>query len=322
MRAIVQREYGGPGTWELAEVPVPAPGSGEVLVRVAAAGLDAGTWHLMTGEPRIARLGIGLRRPRWATPGRDVAGVVEAVGPGVIRYRPGDRVFGTANGSFAEYAVVPVRRLAWSPAGASDIEVAAVPVSGITALNAVRSARVTAGQRVLVIGASGGVGTYAVQLATAYGAEVTAVCSGAKADLVRSLGATRVIDYAVEEIDAAGGAYDAVLDIAGDRPLRLLRSVLAPRGTLVLVGSEGVGFLGGLERTLFALMLSPFTRQRLTGLVASEKAEHLETLAGHLERGEVRPVVDSTYPLEEAPAAMEAFLSRKVAGKVVVTVGG
>ncbi len=211
MRAVVQTRYGGTDRLRIEERPDPAPGAREVLVRVQAAGIDRGTWHLMTGRPYAARVVGGLRRPRVPVAGRDVAGVVEAVGAEVIGAAVGDEVIGTAAGSFAELAVVPESRLAAKPATVSFAEAAVLPVSGVTALQALRDAgRLRAGQRVLVIGASGGVGTFAVQLAVALGGEVAAVASRHKADLVRSLGASEVIDYASEEVDARGPRYDLV----------------------------------------------------------------------------------------------------------------
>lgn len=322
MKAVVQDEYGGPEQWRLGEVPDPRPGKGEVLVEVYAAGLDRGTWHLMTGLPLVARLALGVRRPRTPVPGRDVAGVVTACGPGVEGFAVGDEVIGTASGSLAELAVVPVKRLARKAPSLSFAEAAALPVSGLTALGAVRDAgRVGAGQRVLVTGASGGVGTYAVQLAVAHGAEVTGMCSARKADLVRSLGASRVLDYATEEVDAAPASYDVVIDLAGNRSLALLRSVLVERGTLVVAGGEGGGrWLGGTERQLGAVLLSPWVRHRLTGLVASEKGTDMEVLNGYVAAGTFRPVVDRTYPLEESARAMTDLADGQIAGKVVVTV--
>jgi NADPH:quinone reductase-like Zn-dependent oxidoreductase len=322
MRAVRQQHYGGTEQLELVEVDPPVPGKGEVLVRVAAAGVDRGTWHVMTGRPLVARLGLGLRRPRYPVPGRDVAGVVEAVGPGVTSVAVGDEVIGTADGSFAELAVVPERRLTRKPPALSFVEAAVLPVSGLTALNAVHdTAQVRAGQQVLVTGASGGVGTYVVQLAAARGAQVTAVCSGAKADLVRELGATDVIDYTCEDVDRDGRRYDVIIDIAGNRPLSQLRRSLAHDGTLVVVGGEGGGrWLGGLQRQLGAVLLSPFVKQRLTAVVSKEKGDDMARLAALVEQGQLRPVVDRTFPLAEAPAAIDYLDSGATRGKVAVTV--
>ncbi|MBD8870335.1 NAD(P)-dependent alcohol dehydrogenase [Nocardioides donggukensis] len=320
MRAIVQERYGDVDTLELREVDPPVPGPDQVLVRVRAAGVDRGTWHLMTGLPLVARLGLGLRRPKWPTPGRDLAGVVDAVGEGVTRFAIGDEVFGTAGGSFADLAVAPEKRLALKPAALSFEEAAAVPVSAMTALQGLRRVgRVRAGQSVLVTGASGGVGSYAVQLAKAFGAEVTGEASGAKLDLVRSLGADHVIDYTTEELGADGRRYDLVLDIAGQRPLRRMRRLVTPRGTLVIVGGEnGERWLGGIHRQLGALLLSPFVRQRLASFVSSENAADLETLADLAEQGAFRPALDQTFPLEAAAKAISHLASGHARGKIVV----
>jgi NADPH:quinone reductase-like Zn-dependent oxidoreductase len=320
MRAIVQDRYGGTDQLRLEDLPSPVPGRDEVLVRVGAAGVDRGTWHVMAGMPLIARVALGVRRPRTRIPGRDVAGTVEAVGEGVTTYAPGDQVYGTAAGSFAELAVVPVKRLARSPSTVSVEEAAAVPVSGLTALQALRAARVEAGSRVLVIGASGGVGSYAVQLAADLGAHVTGVCGPAKADLVHSLGAERVVDHTTTDLLDLGERFEAVLDIAGHRPLRLLRRLLTERGALVIVGSEGGGrWLGGLERSIGAALLSPFVRQRLVMLVASENAEDLAELTEVIERGGMRPALERTFPLQRAAEAIDHVSAGRARGKVVVT---
>ncbi|MGZ4466871.1 MAG: NAD(P)-dependent alcohol dehydrogenase [Nocardioidaceae bacterium] len=322
VKAFVQDRYGGPDTLELREVPAPAPGRGEVLVRVRAVGIDRGTWHLMHGLPLLVRLGLGFRGPRQPTPGRALAGVVEAVGEGVTRFAVGDEVFGTASGSLAELVVASEGRLARKPGSLTFAEAAAVPISAQTALQGLRNiGRVEAGQAVLVIGASGGVGSYAVQLAKAFGAEVTAVCSTGKADLVRSLGADHVIDYTRSDIAEGGRRYDLVLDIAGSRHVAELRRVLTDRGTLVIVGGEGGGrVFGGLERQLGAAVLSPFVRHRLTMFVASENGADLETLTALVDRGAVRPAVDQVFSFESAADAIRRFESGQARGKVVVTV--
>ncbi|MGZ4484041.1 MAG: NAD(P)-dependent alcohol dehydrogenase [Nocardioidaceae bacterium] len=322
MKAFVQDRYGGPDTLELREVPAPAPGRGEVLVRVRAVGIDRGTWHLMHGLPLLVRLGLGFRGPRQPTPGRALAGVVEAVGEGVTRFAVGDEVFGTGSGSLAALVVSSEGRLARKPGSLTFAEAAAVPISAQTALQGLRNiGRVEAGQAVLVIGASGGVGSYAVQLAKAFGAEVTAVCSTGKADLVRSLGADHVIDYTRSDIAEGGRRYDLVLDIAGSRHVAELRRVLTDRGTLVIVGGEGGGrVFGGLERQLGAAVLSPFVRHRLTMFVASENGADLETLTALVDRGAVRPAVDQVFSFESAADAIRRFESGQARGKVVVTV--
>ena len=320
MRAITQHRYGGTDTLQLTEIETPTPGPHEVLVRVRAAGVDRGTWHLMAGRPYAVRLAFGLRRPKFPVAGRDVAGVVERVGADVTSFAIGDEVIGTADGSYADFAVVPVTRLARKPASLSFEEAATLPVSGATALQAVRRAGVEAGDRVLVIGASGGVGSYAVQVASARGAEVTGVASGTKADLVRSLGATRVIDHTREEIDSAGGRWDVIIDVAGLRPLSLLRRCLEPDGTLVIVGGEGGDrWLGGTHRQLAALALNPFTGRRLTALMSKETAADFAELADLADRGELRPVLERTYALGEAAKAIDHLVAGHVRGKVAVS---
>jgi NADPH:quinone reductase-like Zn-dependent oxidoreductase len=277
----------------------------------------------MAGLPYLVRIaGVGLRAPKNPVRGYDVAGRVEAVGANVTRFRPGDEVFGTCRGSFAEYASTRPERLALKPAGLSFEQAAAVPVSGYAALQAVRDrGAVEAGQQVLVIGAGGGVGTFAVQIAKAFGAEVTGVCSTAKTELVRSIGADRVIDYTREDFADGGRRYDVILDIAGNRSLSHLRRALAPAGTLVIVGGEGGGrWLGGIDRQLRALVLSPFVRQKLGTWVSTEREQDLETLRELLEAGKVTPVVDRTYPLSEAAEAIRYLRDGHARGKVVLTV--
>jgi NADPH:quinone reductase-like Zn-dependent oxidoreductase len=321
MRAMVQDRYGeAEDVLHPAEVETPTPREGEVLVRVGAAGVDRGVWHLVAGRPNLVRLGTGLRAPRQRTPGMDLAGRVVAIGPGVTRLRVGDDVLGVGVGTFAGYARAREDRLVLRPAGLGVVEAAVLPVSGCTALQAVRDhGRVRAGDRVLVIGASGGVGTFAVAIAAARGAEVTGVCSTGKVDLVRSLGAHHVVDRSVEEVTDSGERYDVVLDIGGGRPLGRLRRVLAPRGTLVIVGAETGGpWLGGLDRQLRAAALSPFVRQRLGTFVATTRTADLETLVGLVGSGAVRPAVDRTFPLADAPAALRYLLDGRAAGKVAL----
>ena len=320
MRAIHQHRYGGSEQLSLTEVPDPTPGPNDVVVRVRAAGVDRGTWHLMAGHPYAVRLAFGLRRPKHPVPGRDVSGVVVEVGSLVTTVAVGEEVIGTADGSFAELAVVPESRMARKPAGLSFEEAATLPVSGLTALQAVRdAARIGPGDRVLVIGASGGVGSYAVQIAKAYGAEVTGVASGPKADLVLALGATRVIDYTREDLDD-GTRYDAVLDIAGLRPIRQLRRLLTETGTLVIVGGEGGDrWLGGTHRQLAALALSRFVSQRLTALLSKEKGDDLDVLGRMVDDGAVRPALERTYALHEAAKAIDHVASGHARGKVALT---
>lgn len=327
MKAIVQDVYGSADVLELRDIDRPSIGEDEVLVQVRAAGVDPGVWHLMTGEPYLVRaMGFGLRRPKVSVRGRDVAGVVEAVGARVTRFRPGDEVYGTTeSGSFAEYTAAPQKRLATKPANISFEQAAVTPISGVTALQGVRDrGRVQPGQRVMIIGAAGGVGSFAVQIAKAFGARVTGVCSTSKADLVRSLGADDVIDYTHDEIDCNGAQYDVVIDTAGNRPLSLLRRAMTPHGTLVLVGGEHGGgrVLGGFDRQLRAPVISMFVGQRLRDLAAKERAEDLEEVSRLIEAGAVTPVIDRAYALTDAPDAIRHLATGHATGKIVVTVSG
>lgn len=323
MKAIVQDVYGTADVLALRDVARPEPRDGEVLIRVRAAGVDQGVWHLMTGLPYLIRFfGFGLRKPKVPVRGREVAGVVEAVGTGVARLQAGDEVFGTCEGSFAEYVCAKEDRLARKPRNLTFEEAAAVPISGVTALQAVRDAgEVTVGERVLVIGAGGGVGSYAIQLAKEFGAEVTGVCSTGKVELVRSLGADAVIDYTKDIFPTAGKQYDVILDIAGNRPLSILKRALAPTGTIVIIGGERGGKLtGGFERSFGAPLVSLFSRQKFKGLVSKETHLDLEALTLLVEAGSVKPVVDKVFPLAEAPAAVTYLRDGRNGGKVVVRV--
>ncbi|MFD3719087.1 NAD(P)-dependent alcohol dehydrogenase [Streptomyces sp. NPDC058674] len=323
MKAIVHDVYGPPEVLRPAEIPQPVPGRGEVLVRVRAAGVDQGVWHLTAGRPYLIRAaGFGLRAPANRVRGIDVAGRVAAVGPDVTRLRAGDEVYGGCGGSFAEYACAKEDQLAPKPRTLGFEEAAAVPVSACTALKALRDVgRLTAGQHVLVLGASGGVGTFAVQLAKALGARVTGVCSPGKADLVRSIGADEVLDYTTQDPTDGSVRYDLVLDIAGNRPLSRLRRALTARGTLVIVGGEGGGsWIGGNDRQLRALMLSPFTGQRLRPLAAGVRHEDLLALTRFIEAGRVTPVVDRVHPLAEVPEAVRRLRAGEVRGKAVIAV--
>lgn len=324
MRAIVQDRYGSADVWRLEHIEPPTPGEDEVLIRVHAAGLDRGTWHTMTGQPYLMRvMGFGFRRPKQRVPGLDVAGVVVAVGSAVTRFAAGDEVFGVSRGSFAEYAVAREDKLAPKPAGLTFEQAAVVPISAMTALQALRAGRLEAGQRVLITGASGGVGSYAVQLARGQGAQVTGVCSTAKLDLVRSLGAEDVIDYTAEDFTAGPRRYDLIIDIAGNARLARLRRALEPRGTLVIVGGEQGGKVtGGFGRSVRAPLLSPFVRQRLTMLVNKETARDLEPLTELIDAGNITPSIDTTFPLEQAPEAMRRLEAGRVSGKVAISVTG
>ncbi|MFF5448457.1 NAD(P)-dependent alcohol dehydrogenase [Streptomyces sp. NPDC012888] len=324
MKAMVQDRYGPPDVLEYREVERPEPGDGEVLVRVRAAAVNAADWHLMRGDPYVARLVLGVRRPKVRIRGRDFAGTVEAVGRGVTGLRQGDEVYGEADAAFAEYVRAPAGAIGPKPAGLTFEQAAAVPLAGNTALMGLRDlGRLEAGQSVLVNGASGGVGTFAVQIAKALGAEVTGVCSTRNAGLVRSLGADRVVDYTREDFTRAGRTYDLVLDLVGNRSLADLRRVLAPAGTLVLSGggtSEGGSVVGPMALLVRGQLVSRFTDRRVRVLTAEPGRENLAALGALLESGRVTPVVDRTFPLAEAAAAIRYLEVEHARAKVVLTV--
>jgi NADPH:quinone reductase-like Zn-dependent oxidoreductase len=320
MRAVVQHGYGSAEILHVDQVPVPSPGPGEVLVHVRSAGLDRGTWHLMTGKPYLLRLAFGLRRPRNPVLGRDVAGTVLSVGSGVTRWSPGEEVYGVAPGSFAEVAVAKATKLAPKPRGLTFEQAGVVPISGLTAQQAVTMAGIEPGDRVLVLGASGGVGSYAVQLAKAAGAEVTGVASAAKQDLVRALGADHVLDYATEDFADGSARYDAVLDIGGNPSVRRLRKALTRTGTAVIVGGEeGENVSGGMGRVLRGRIVSLFVRQRITNFVATESGAELERLTPLLESAAVTPAVDHVVRLAEVRDAMRLLETGQVRGKIAVS---
>lgn len=323
MRAIVQDAYGTSEVLRSTRTTRPAIADNEVLVRTRAAGLDRGTWHLMTGKPYLMRvMGFGFRRPKNPVPGIDVAGTVVGIGSAVTRFAIGDEVYGMARGSFAEYAAALEDKLAHKPASLTFEQAAVVPISAGTALQAVvDSGRLEAGQKVLVLGASGGVGSYVVQLAKALGAEVTGVSSTAKLDLVRALGADHVLDYSTDDFADGTRRYDLILDIGGNPKLSRLRRALTPSGTAVIVGGEeGGSWTGGFGRSLRAPLVSLFVRQRLTMLASKERASDLERLAEYFEAGTLRPSIDRTYALEDVPDAMRRLEAGDVRGKVAVTV--
>ncbi|WP_395399410.1 NAD(P)-dependent alcohol dehydrogenase [Arthrobacter sp. UC242_113] len=320
MRAIVRETYGGPEVLRLDRVPRPVVKGDDVLVRVRAAGVDRGVWHLMTGLPYLGRLAFGIRKPKDPVLGLDLAGSVEAVGPDVTRFAIGDAVYGSGRGSYAEYAIASETKLAAKPQGLSIEQAAAVPVSAVTALLGLRAGKIREGQKVLVTGASGGVGSYAVQLAKAYGAEVTGVCSTGKVGFVRTLGADHVIDYTREDF-ADSGPYDLILDIAGNPSISRLRRALTRTGTAVITGGEGGGKLtGGLHRQLGALALSPFISQRLTTFLGLVRAAELQDLAPLIDAGKIAPALDRTFTLAEAKDAIRFLENGQVCGKVVVTI--
>jgi NADPH:quinone reductase-like Zn-dependent oxidoreductase len=322
MKAIVRDAYGSADVLELRDIDKPVVGDDEVLLRVRAAGVDQGVWHVMAGLPYPIRLaGFGLRAPKNPVLGADVAGVVQAVGKEVSGFRPGDEVFGIAKGSYAEYARASEDRLAPKPANLTFEQAAVVAISGLTALQGVRDhGKVRPGQKVLIIGASGGVGTYAVQVAKAFGAQVTGVCSTTKVELVRSLGADHVIDYTREDFADGQQRYDAILDVGGDASLSRLRRALTPKGTLVITGGETDGrWLGGTDRQLRALVLSPFVGQKLGTFVSRENREDMVVLKEFIEAGKVTPVVDRAYALSEVADAIRYMREGRARGKVVIT---
>jgi NADPH:quinone reductase-like Zn-dependent oxidoreductase len=319
MKAIVQDTYGSPDVLQLKDIDPPRVGAEDVLIRVHAAGVDPGVWHLMTGLPYLVRLAVGVRRPRNPVRGLDVAGVVEAVGTKVTTFKPGDEVFGVSDGSFAEYACASQDQVLHKPVNLTFERAAAVPISATTALQGLRAAKLERGQKVLIIGAGGGVGSFAVQLARAMGAEVTGVCSTSKVELVRSIGAHHVIDYTRD--DLTGGPYDVILDTAGNRELPALRRVLAPRGTLVLIGGEGGGrWVGGLGRQLWAMVVAVFSSQKFRSIFALVNKADLAVLKERIEAGALTPVVDRSYALSEVPAAIRSLAEGHSRGKVVIKV--
>ncbi len=323
MKAIVQHRYRSADVLELRDVEKPQPGDDELLIRVHAAGVDPGVWHLMTGLPFLVRvIGFGFRKLKIRNRGTDVAGTVEAAGNNVTLLKEGDQVYGTCDGSFAEYACAKAEGFAPKPANLSFEQAAAVPVSGVTALNGLRDVgKLQPEQKVLIIGAAGGVGSYAVQLAKAFGAVVTGVCSTSKAELVRAIGADEVIDYTREDCTDDSHQFDLILDTAGRRPLSQLRRALTPQGTLVIVGGEGGDrWLGGFQRQIFAPLRSLFTEQKLLGLISKERQQDLLTLKELIEAGKLTPVIDRIYPLSEAPQAIRYLEQGHARGKIVLTV--
>jgi NADPH:quinone reductase-like Zn-dependent oxidoreductase len=319
MRAIVHERYGGPEVLHRAHMPRPQITDGQVLVQVHAAGVDRGVWHVMRGTPYLGRLAFGLRRPKRPVLGFDLAGTVAAVGAQVTGFSVGEEVYGFGRGAFAEYAAIPTSSLAAKPANLSFAQAAVVPVSAVTALQGLRDAgRLQSGQRVLITGASGGVGSYAIQIAKALGAEVTAVASTAKLDLVRALGADHVLDYTRQDFADGTHRYDLILDIAGNPSIRRLRRALTPTGTAVIVGGEGGGKITGLRRQLTGLALSPLVRQRLTTFVGTVRTADLHELTDLIESGAITPTLDRAYPLDQVPDALRQLEAGTVRGKVAI----
>jgi NADPH:quinone reductase-like Zn-dependent oxidoreductase len=324
MKAIVNHEYGPPGVLELEDVDTPGTRGDEVLVRVLGAAVNPGDWDVMHGTPYILRLTTGLRRPRNKVLGLAIAGRVEAVGSNVSEFRPGDEVYaGIGKGGFAEYACVPRDALAPKPSNLTFEQAAAVPVAGTTALQALRDiGRVQPGQKVLINGASGGVGTFAVQIAKTFGADVTGVCSTTNVDLVRSIGADHVIDYTQEDFTRNGQQYDLIFDNVGNRTLSELRRALTRKGMLIPNSNKGSDrWVGGfLRRAVQALVVSPFVTQRLRPFASTEKREDLVVLKELIESGKVTPVIDRTYPLKEVAEALSHYGAGHARGKVIITV--
>lgn len=320
MTAIVQDRYGSADVLQLREIERPRPGADEAIVRVHAAGVDFGVWHLMEGMPYAVRLVSGLRRPRNPVRGLELAGVVEEVGAEVTAFAPGDEVFGIGEGSFAEYARASQSRLVHKPSNLGFEDAAVVPVSATTALVGLRAAKLEAGQTVLITGAGGGVGSYAVQLARALGAEVTGVCSTSKLDFVRALGAAHAIDYTREDITTGGRTYDAIIDLAGSRSVSALRRALAPTGTLVLLGGEGGGTWLGMGRQAWSQIIGIGARQKFRSPLALVNQGDLRILKEMLETGKLKPVVDRRYPLSEVPTAVRALAGGHSRGKSVITI--
>lgn len=325
MRALLQSAYGSFDVFRVGTAPRPAPGPREVGVRVHAAGIDRGVWHLMTGRPYLLRImGFGFLRPKRAVPGLDVAGTIVEVGRDVTRFRVGDRVFGFGDGAYAEYTTALEEKLAHAPAELDDAEAAAMPVSGSTAYQAVvDEGRVAEGERVLVLGASGGVGSFAVQIAKAHGAHVVGVASAEKLDLVRHLGADRALDYRAADVTTLGERYDLIIDAGGHRSVASLRKILTERGRLVFVGSEqGSDWTGGFERQLYAFALAPWVAHRFVMLVNREHADTLTKLGALVTAGRLRPFLDRRISLDEVPTALRDLELGRVRGKAVVVIDG
>lgn len=321
MNAIVHRCYGGSETLSYEEVAKPVPADDQVLVKVHAASVNPYDWHMMTGKPYVVRLSTGIGKPGSMRIGADFSGTVEAVGRGVTHFKPGDEVFGDANGSFAEYLTVRERSMAHKPAELSFEQAAAMPIAAITALQALRDqGHVAAGQRVLINGASGGVGTYAIQIAKALGAEVTAVCSTRNLDLVRSLGADQVIDYTQEDLTKSARRYHVILDNVGNHSFHALRRVLEPEGTVVLVGGPKGPWIDPFLPIIKGAVMKPFVDEQFTFFVARITREDLDYLANLAREGKMRSAIGREYPLREVPAAMDLVGTRHASGKVVIRV--
>jgi NADPH:quinone reductase-like Zn-dependent oxidoreductase len=325
MRAVRYHEFGPPAVLRVEQVERPLPNDDQVLVQVRAAAANPLDWHYLRGIPYVARIEFGLRRPKDPKLGVDLSGVVTAVGRNVTQYKPGDAVFGSAAGAFAEYALVSPKRIAAKPAGISFEEAAGVPVAALTALQALRDkGRVGPGSKVLINGASGGVGTFAVQIAKLYGAEVTGVCSTRNVALVRTLGADHVVDYTQQDFAEGPQRYDVVMDNVGTRALLDFRRVMTPDGIYVQIGGGGVqdgNWLGGMTGPIKALLLAPFVSQQFGMMISKGSSDDLQLLAQWLEQGKIRTVIDRTYPFEDTAQALEYLETGRARGKVIVVVG-
>ena len=320
MKALTQDRYGTTDVLELRDLPRPTVGDRQVLVRVVAAGIDRGAWHFMTGEPYLMRcLGFGLRAPSVAVPGTNFAGVIEAVGRDTNGFKPGDEVYGATRETFAEYTVAPIDKVALKPPQLSFEQAAVLPYPTFVAMQALRDhGNIQPGQRLLVVGASGAVGTIAVQIAVALGATVTGVCSGGHADLVRSLGAREVIDYRKEDFTDGSRRFDLIIDIGGRTPISRLRRALTRTGTLVIIGGEGNRWIGGIQRQLWASVVSAFVPQKLRAFVVKEHAAELRAMNDLVGAGRVIPVIGPAFPLADAAAAVAAFETGEAAGRIVI----
>jgi NADPH:quinone reductase-like Zn-dependent oxidoreductase len=321
MKAITQNRYGSADVLELRDIERPTPGDGEVLVTVKAAGLDRGAWHFMTGEPYLMRLmGFGFRAPSVPVPGTNFAGIVESVGSGVVDFQPGDEVYGVSRGTFAEYVIASTDKIAAKPVQLSFEEAAVLPYPTFVSWQALHDhGQVQPGERVLVVGASGAVGTIAVQLAVAAGAIVTGVCSGRNVDLVRSLGAEEVIDYATDDFADGTRTFDLVLDIGGCTPVARLRRALTATGRLVILGGEGDRWIGGIQRQVWAALLNVFVPQKLGFFVVKERAKELLQVNELVEYGKVRPVMGKSFAIADAAAAVSTFERGEASGRIVLT---
>lgn len=320
MKAVVYHRYGSPDVLAYEEIEKPVPGDGQVLIKVHAASVNPYDWHFMRGEPYVMRIMLGLRKPKIASPGVDVAGQIEAVGRGVTLFNPGDEVFGSCRGSCAEYACASESAIVPKPENVTFEQAASVPVAAYTALQALRDfGKVQPGQTVLINGAAGGVGTFAVQIARSFGAEVTGVCSTRNVGMVRSIGAGEVIDYTQEDFTRSGRRYDLILDCIGNHSLSACRRALKPKGTYVMVGAKGGRWIGPLGRLIGALVVSRFVSQSLVPCMAKGKREDLNLLRELLEAGKITPVIDRRYSLSKVPQAIRYLEEGHARGKVVIT---